>query len=457
MEHHKRIKVLLVEDNPDDAVLMQRALRPIKGGDIKVTWSPSLSSALENLASETYDVVVTDLGLPESNGIESFLKLHARYPEVPIIVLTGLSDEKAALEAVQKGAQDYLVKGQVDGAFFVQAIRYAIERQKLLTQLEQSLKDIRRLEGLIPMCAWCRQIRDDRGYWKKVETYIEERTDASFSHGICPECLRKNYPETFEKARSEQPEILDYKTETSGRGQDNHAAIRLRREEDADVDILDQHWAILSFCAHDIRNSVVSSAGQLTRILKDGAGSLQGDLSAIADRLQSVEGLLANFVEFSRFKERKYSPVTAAFDLPGAIRKQIEAMQISAASKAIAISCDFPDGPFPAVLADGDMLQKVIANLLDNAVNFTDNGGTISVRLSITDKDVVFQVWDTGIGITEDQLPHVFKAFYRANASSRCFGLGLSIAKTIIEAHGGVIWVESVPGQGSVVSFTLPR
>jgi DNA-binding NtrC family response regulator len=192
------IRVLLIEDDPDHAYLFREILRDAKGVSIHIRHSDRLSSALESLSAEHFDIIVSDLGLPDSQGIETFLNIHTQYPDVPIIVLTGLDDEDLALKAVQSGAQDYLVKGQVEGDLLIRSMRYSIERQKMLAQLEKNLKEIKTLRGLIPMCAWCRKIRDDKGYWKKVEKYIEEHTDASFTHGICPACMKKVNPDLYE-------------------------------------------------------------------------------------------------------------------------------------------------------------------------------------------------------------------------------------------------------------------
>jgi len=132
-------------------------------------------------------------------GIETFEAFHSRYPDIPVIVLTGLDDENTALGAMQGGAQDYLVKGQIDTRQLTRSILYAIERQKLITELEKSRKEIKTLQGLLPMCAWCRKIRDDKGYWTDLEAYILKHTDAAFTHGICPQCLQKTDPETYEE------------------------------------------------------------------------------------------------------------------------------------------------------------------------------------------------------------------------------------------------------------------
>jgi len=73
------------------------------------------------------------------------------------------------------------------------------EKEKLIADLQEALTSIKVLKGLIPLCAWCKKVRDDKGYWKKVERYIEEHSDASFTHGICPQCLQKTDPETYEE------------------------------------------------------------------------------------------------------------------------------------------------------------------------------------------------------------------------------------------------------------------
>ncbi len=185
------IKVLFIEDNEDDVELIRRILSRDTNVQVDIKSTDRLSSALQLLVTEPFDVILTDLGLPDSHGMVTFSKLHFLQPNTPIIILSGLNDEALAIKAVQNGAQDYLVKGKVDGNLLGRSLRYAIERQKLLTQLEDSLKEIQTLKGLIPMCAWCKKIRDDKGYWKKVETYIEEHTGAAFTHGICPECLNK--------------------------------------------------------------------------------------------------------------------------------------------------------------------------------------------------------------------------------------------------------------------------
>ncbi|HUL01234.1 MAG TPA: response regulator [Nitrospirota bacterium] len=185
------IRVFLIEDNDNDAVLIRRFLTSSQNPHIDVEVADRLLPALKRLGSEKYDVILSDLSLPDSWGLETFVKVHSASPAVPIIILTGLDDEAAALEAVHLGAQDYLVKSQINSRNLIRVIRYSIERQMLLVQLENSLKEINILQGLLPICASCKKICDDKGSWTQLESYISEHSQALFSHGLCPDCATK--------------------------------------------------------------------------------------------------------------------------------------------------------------------------------------------------------------------------------------------------------------------------
>jgi signal transduction histidine kinase len=127
------LRALLIEDNPGDARLIAEMLREAGGASatVDLAHADRLASGLEHLAGPGADVVLLDLTLPDSRGFATFSEAHAAAPDVPIVVLSGLDDEDLAVRAVHEGAQDYLVKGQVDGASILRSMRYAIERQRL--------------------------------------------------------------------------------------------------------------------------------------------------------------------------------------------------------------------------------------------------------------------------------------------------------------------------------------
>ena len=125
----KMIKVLLVEDSPSDALVVESELTQTDGAHFCVIHIDQLNAALAQLREQHFDVVLLDLNLPDSTGFETFLRLHGEATDVPIVVLSGQDDEVLALKAVQAGAQDYLVKGRMGEEVLQRSIRYAIERR----------------------------------------------------------------------------------------------------------------------------------------------------------------------------------------------------------------------------------------------------------------------------------------------------------------------------------------
>jgi len=132
------IKVLLIEDNPADALLLEESLSNDRLANFQMTVAERLKSGLEKLKSEKFDILLLDLGLPDSQGMDTFETAHAQFPAIPTIVLSGIADELLALQAVQAGAQDYLVKGESGWNLGPRAIRYAIERFQTQTAMRAS-------------------------------------------------------------------------------------------------------------------------------------------------------------------------------------------------------------------------------------------------------------------------------------------------------------------------------
>jgi CheY-like chemotaxis protein len=202
----EKLRILVVEDNPADVDFIHEMLPQAGPLNFQIESVGRLSEALTRLERKDIDLVLLDLGLPDSHGLVTFHKLRQVAPDVPVIVLTGIDDEELAVTAVQDGAQDYLVKGQISGRTLVRVIRYALERQKaakarlvLIQSLQDALAKVKSLSGLLPICAGCKKIRDDKGYWSQVESYIQQHSEAKFSHGLCPDCIKKLYPDLMKE------------------------------------------------------------------------------------------------------------------------------------------------------------------------------------------------------------------------------------------------------------------
>lgn len=137
--HSKILKVLLVDNNPEDASMIREMLAEVNSDAFSLECTGQLSTGLARLAKGDIDMVFLDLSLPDSRGLDTFSRTHAKAPQVPIIVLTGLDDEQVAVQAVRKGAQDYLVKGHVDSNLLVRAMHYAVKRKRAVKEDQPQL------------------------------------------------------------------------------------------------------------------------------------------------------------------------------------------------------------------------------------------------------------------------------------------------------------------------------
>jgi len=188
------IRVLLVEDNPTDALQVQEALEQACAGTFVVTHVARLGEGLARLAKQAMDVVLVDLNLPDAAGLQAVNQVRAKAAHTPVMVLTGLSDEELALEAMQHGAQDYLVKSQLQPIWLARAIRYAIERQRLLKTIEENVTERQREQE--------RELRCVEHLSRPPATEI-----AACYYGARP--LRESQPEVFTQAVRHYMELLD--------------------------------------------------------------------------------------------------------------------------------------------------------------------------------------------------------------------------------------------------------
>jgi signal transduction histidine kinase len=368
------VRILLVEDNPGDARLLRETLREAPSLSFDLVHASRLSEALELVASEAPEVVLLDLSLPDAHGMETVGRMLQAAPEVPIIVLTGLADETVAVQAVQSGAQDYLVKGTVEGGTLARAIRYAIERK--------------RLEG--------------------------------------------------ERAR-----LLRNEQEARAAAE---AAVMARDE-------------VLRIVAHDIGNSLSAvkiHAAVLERTLPADQVDVRTRIGSIRHLTQQMDRLRQDLLDVAAIEAGRLSFDPAEVALSDVVQDVLAGVSGMAAEKEMEVRASIP-ADLPAAWADRERIHQVLSNLVGNAIKFTPHGGRIIVAAAAEDGGARVSVADTGPGIPPEHLPHVFDRFWQARSTRRAgAGLGLAIARGIVEAHGGAIGVESAPGRGTTFHFTLP-
>lgn len=174
-----RLKVLLIEDNTLDARLIQIMLNEAGPGQFQLERADRLATGLEILSRENPALLLLDLSLPDSSGgLATFKRVHAHSPHIPIIVMSGLDDETVAVQAVQQGAQDYLVKGQVTGSLLVRAMRYALERKRMASQLAQYAEELRERNM---------QMEADFSMAREIQQVFLPQQYPTFPRGVPPE------------------------------------------------------------------------------------------------------------------------------------------------------------------------------------------------------------------------------------------------------------------------------
>jgi len=190
-----KLSILIVEDNQGDLVLIREYLAEQQTCPYDLMAAGTLKSALDLLAQHDFDLVLLDLSLPDSFGLDTVRRVITSYPDIAVIVLTGLQDEDMALQSVRYGAQDYLEKQYLSPVMLSKSIRYSMERKRsvqekddLLHDLTQALKKIESLEGILPMCVSCKKILDENHHWQRMEDYIRQSCSAEVLHLVCPAC-----------------------------------------------------------------------------------------------------------------------------------------------------------------------------------------------------------------------------------------------------------------------------
>jgi two-component system phosphate regulon sensor histidine kinase PhoR len=181
-------------------------------------------------------------------------------------------------------------------------------------------------------------------------------------------------------------------------------------------------------------------------------------LARIDEEVDRLTQLVAELTELSRIETGKAELRLDTVDLNTLIGEAVNQLSPQAERQHLTVKMELaPD--LPPVRADAGRVKQVIINLAHNAIKFTPSGGNITISSHYDDKNVTVDVTDNGTGISQSDLPHIFERFYKADRarSSGGTGMGLAIAKHVVEAHGGSIWAKSREGQGSTLSFSLPR
>ena len=499
MSPHSDLHILLVEDNDGDALLIEnylnRADQHLFGGGIDLHRAHDLTAAIDWVGRKSCDVILLDLGLPESQGLGTLERILVHSARIPVVILTGLRDRDTAFRAVRKGAEDYLHKDQLTGEQLARSLRYAIERQerKLATDVLESATlalmlvdwntEERQVVFVNPACTEltgysAEQWFDDglallrgeedshdvlealntavtQGDPGQVEQHTRRRDGSSFWNRIHAIPITASGGDVTHVLYS----FDDISAEIEWRG-------RM-----ADVDRMSTLGTIAVGLAHEINNPLAFIAPNVQYVLR----TLQTDVDeppdlsdeevradlrdALEDAMVGV-GRVRSVVDDLRQLAGRPEAIefeTELLSVVDPIHSSLTLTRNLIADRAKLVRY-FED--VPKVEGNAAKLGQVFLNLLLNAAQAIpeEAAGSNEVRVSIYQRDdqVVVAISDTGVGIPDKNQEELFTPFFSTKDAGEGTGLGLPISKHIVAQHGGDIEIDSTVGEGTTVSVILP-
>ena len=365
------LRILLLEDNTDDAALIQELL---DGDEIvcELTRVQTRAEFVTALGVPEIDLILADYKLPSFDGVSALKIALSERPELPFIFVSGTLGEELAIEALKIGATDYVLKTRLS---------------RLVPSVQRALREA--------------QERADR---KKAE-----------------------------------------------------AALRRSEMYLAEVQRLSMMGELAASVAHEIKQPVAAAvmhAGACLQWLRGDAPALEEARNAAAKMIATAMRA-ADIIDRIGSLYRRGTPEREAVDLNDIVREMTVLLSDMANRNAVSIRAELDLG-LPAATADRVQLQQVLMNLMLNGVEaMRDSGGDLTVKSGRSEGDqLLISVSDSGVGLPADNVERIFEAFFTTKPQGT--GMGLSISRRIIEAHGGRLWASPKEGGGAVLQFTLP-
>lgn len=508
------IKVLLIEDNEADAHLVRALLARTRqvGWDLPpfdLAWVDRLAAGMDRLDQDEFDVLLTDLDLPDSPALETFTRLRSHAPHMPIVVLTGHEDPELARRTVRAGAQDYLFKRVLSSSLLAYALLHAIERQQIHEELERRVAErtaelarsnaalresearhrlfLEHYQGIAYQAElssyrpslFLGAVKQITGYEAKDFLTGKMRWDQIIHPDDLPLLQRENgrlrttpgYQATnryrIRRRDGEIRWVVDSARVVSGpegkkftQGSVHDVTERQQAEEQLRETNrrlkLALDFADVALWEHDLREPLRAVRGFLQLLreeIADQADAKSIELIQIAqDEAQRMQEMLQGLRDLSRISIEEQTLVPT--DCQAVLEQVLQALQFAIEESETQITA----APLPTVLADRSQLGQVFQNLIDNAIKFrSEEPPRIEIWAEQRNDRWVLAVQDNGIGIDPTQSERIFEPFGRLHTREEYegTGIGLTLCRRIIEHHGGRIWVESQPGAGATFYFTL--
>ena len=493
------LRLLLVDDNADDRMLALRQLKQ-EFPQLQAIECNSYASLIEALKQE-FDLAITDYQLRWSTGLEILKTLKQGQPHCPVIMFTGTGSEEVAVKAMKAGLDDYVTKSPTHFIQLASAVRSVWERKQQQRALEEAESRYRRLfegapiglyrltaEGrifdanstLMQMlgytnrqdlmtgsvierhlgiqyrCAW-KEFMRIKGVVRGFETPLQ-RIDGSTiwvvhsARAIKDESGLVYYEGAIQditerkQAERERADLLKREQESRAQAE---AANRLKDE-------------FLATLSHELRTPLNGIFGWVQLLRKDTLGPEQKirALEIIERNAKTQIQLIDDLLDVSRIIQGKMQLRLTPVNLNVVVQAALDTVRPAAGAKQISLHCSVASSR-ELVSGDAERLQQVVWNLLVNAVKFTPEGGSVTVRVNHSQDKAQIVINDTGKGIAPPMLSYIFERFRQEDGTStRAYGglgLGLAIVRQLVDLHGGTVWADSAgEGQGATFTVELP-
>ncbi|MBN1676312.1 MAG: response regulator [Kiritimatiellae bacterium] len=442
------LKILLAEDEPGDAVLVRNLVAGAFGTSVRfeLVHVGTLQAALDTLAAAPFDVMLLDLGLPDSQGLETFRKTHARAQDLPIIVMSGLSDETVAVRAVQEGAQDYVVKGNLDEQMLARTLRYSIERK--------------RNEVVI------RRLNDE------LEHAVQERTAELVAERDRARAMAEQLKDAYESLQATQTQLI-MREKLASVGQ---LAAGIAHELNNPVGFILNNFSALRKSVEVFTDLLGAYRGLAACAEKAGACTSEIEALKAREKATSLDFILGDMRELFNDTREGIDRVTAILDAmrdfsrpdrkqelgPYKLNRGVETtLTIARNVYKYCADVKLDLKPVREITASPNQVNQVLLNLIVNAAQAIGEQnrkqkGRIVIRTYEEGPFVCCSVADDGPGIPKDIQAKIFDPFFTTKKPGKGTGLGLSISYDIARKHGGELCLESEPGKGTCFVLKLP-
>ena len=474
-------RILVVDDEPRIRDACKLVLEEC---GYEVSLASTGAQALEKIPADHFDIVLLDLMMPEMSGFEVLARVKLLDPDTAVIVITGYATLEHSVDAMKKGAFDFIPKPFTPEHLRV-TVAKAIDYTRALWDIADTRSRLRTMVNHIADGVMCTNHQNrvalaNPAFLRMIGWPVESMIGRDIEEFIDIPRMRDMINQALEMPPSEFSELTEEMT-LNGQNRPEELILSIRCAPFRDrngrnlgvITVLHDITALkrmdrmksqfVSTVSHEIQSPMNSVLMQLKVILDGLAGEVtekqRSILNRASEKISNLSRLASELLDLSRIESGLISLEREPVDMAALIRDQVAFHLPRAESEAIRLEIDIPE-TLPLILANRQNMDEVMSNLITNAIKYSPGGGRVTISASVGTDFLCIRVRDTGIGISPDDLNLIFQQFYRVKDEKTRYingtGLGLAIVKSILESHQGQIKVESQPGNGSLFSVFLP-